>query len=225
MGKRVQVLFAAFVGLLFAAVLPHPPPGPSASVTPVGAGETRRPRATTSSRIEFSGNRGYAAGKFGTLLRTEDARRNLDRAFHGHHAGPFRVVRLIDSDSLVIAGGCAVAPLGRRWPDLQPPALDGERPACAGDIASLHFPSSEVGYLLVQDGTVLRTADGGQTWTRKTAVPDTVAFRWALRTDGHFLHGPRHRRRNDSSSGASTALVDGGNSWTRRLHGPTTSVT
>ena len=122
--------------------------------------------------LEFAGGRGYAAGKFGTLLRTDDA----GSTWTGLPTGlteDLERVRIIDSDSLVVAGGCAVRrsdDAGQTFTRLPWTASDQR---CAGNIVSLHFPSSEVGYLLVQNGTVLRTADGGLTWTRKTAVPDT----------------------------------------------------
>jgi photosystem II stability/assembly factor-like uncharacterized protein len=130
-------------------------------------------------------------------------------------------VRIIDSDSLVVAGGCAVRrsdDSGETFTRLPWTASDQR---CTGEVMSLHFPSSEIGYLVIQNGTVLRTADGGRTWTRKTALPDTPSTGGTSRPTDIWFTGP-------DTGLATTTLgayrtVDGGNSWTPVLtHAPAT---
>ena len=162
--------------------------------------------------IEFAGTRGYAAGKFGTLLRSEDSGATWTGLSTGTTQDLARV-RIIDADSLVIAGGCVVRrsdDAGQTFTRLPWTASDLR---CAGNIVSLHFPSSEVGYLLVQDGTVLRTADGGQTWTRKTAVPGTRSTGGNAQPTDVFLTG-LDTGVATTSVGQIYRTIDGGNSWT-----------
>jgi photosystem II stability/assembly factor-like uncharacterized protein len=124
--------------------------------------------------LELIGNRGYAAGKFGTLLRTDDAGASWTGIATGITQDLARV-RIIDSDSLVIAGGCALRrsdDAGQSFTRLPWTASDLN---CPSAIVSLSFPSDQVGYLSIANGTVFRTADGGKTWSRKTAVPGTPA--------------------------------------------------
>jgi photosystem II stability/assembly factor-like uncharacterized protein len=162
--------------------------------------------------IEFTGARGYAAGNFGTLLRSEDAGATWAGLSTGITQDLARV-RIIDADSLVIAGGCAVRrsdDAGQTFTRLPWTASDLR---CAGNIASLHFPSSDVGYLLVQNGTVLRTADAGKTWTRKTAVPDTSSTGGTAQPTDIFFTSVDTGVAT-TSIGRIYRTVDGGNSWT-----------
>ena len=41
----------------------------------------------------------------------------------------------------------------------------------SASLVTAAFPSSEIGYLVLSNGFVLSTADGGRTFTRKTAIP------------------------------------------------------
>ena len=42
---------------------------------------------------------------------------------------------------------------------------------CSAQVLTFAFPTSDVGYLFLSGGAVLSTADGGRTFTRRTAVP------------------------------------------------------
>ena len=46
---------------------------------------------------------------------------------------------------------------------------------CPDRVAATYFVTPQVGYLLLRDGNVLRTTDGGQTFSRGTAIPGTPA--------------------------------------------------
>jgi photosystem II stability/assembly factor-like uncharacterized protein len=132
------------------------------------------PQGNDINAIEFAGNRGYAAGKFGTLLRTDDGGTTWTGIATGLTQDLGRVW-IIDSDSLVVAGGCALRrsdDAGESFTRLPWTASDLN---CPSPIASLAFPTDQIGYLLIANGTVFRTADGGRTWSLKTAVPGTPA--------------------------------------------------
>jgi photosystem II stability/assembly factor-like uncharacterized protein len=52
---------------------------------------------------------------------------------------------------------------GERWSVLRPP--DEDHPQAAGLLDRVVFPTTEVGYVRASDGLLLKTADGGATWT------------------------------------------------------------
>src|SRR4029450_11136464 len=85
--------------------------------------------------VEFIGNRGYAAGKFGTLLRSDDAGASWAGLSTGTMQDLLRV-RVIDADSIVIAGGCVVRrsdDAGQTFTRLPWTASDQR---CTGEVAS-----------------------------------------------------------------------------------------
>jgi photosystem II stability/assembly factor-like uncharacterized protein len=210
----VQVSLAVFVGALFVQALVVT--GSAAGAVSVGhSGWTwgnPSPQGNEIRGLEFVGDRGYAAGAFGTLLRTDDAGSNWTGLSTGLTQNLTRL-RVIDTDSLVLAAGCALRrsdDAGQTFSRLPWTASDLR---CASGIASLHFPSSEVGYIVVQNGTVLRTVDGGQTWTRKTAVPDTNATGGSTQPTDIFFTAPDTGLAT-TSGGRIYRTTDGGNSWT-----------
>jgi photosystem II stability/assembly factor-like uncharacterized protein len=167
-----------------------------------------QPQGNTIFDVAFAGNRGYAAGAFGTLLATEDAGASWTGISTGITSNLVRV-RAIDANTVVIGGGCALRrsdDAGQSFQRLPWTASDTD---CPSDLASFFFPSPGVGYLLTRDGAVFQTADGGQTFARKTSVPGVDGSVTA--TDIFFLG-------NDTgvattSAGRIFRTTDGGNSW------------
>jgi photosystem II stability/assembly factor-like uncharacterized protein len=161
--------------------------------------------------IEFTGARGYAGGKFGALVRSDDGGLTWTGLATGITQDVTRI-RVIDGDSLVIAGGCAVRrsdDAGASFRRLPWTASDSN---CPSPVASLSFPNDQVGYLLIANGTIFRTADGGNTWSRRTSVPGTPSTGGPVAPTDVFFTGP--------DTGVATAggqiyrTTDGGGSWT-----------
>jgi photosystem II stability/assembly factor-like uncharacterized protein len=124
--------------------------------------------------VAFSGERGYAVGDFGTVLRTDDG----GASWNGLSTGitvDLRHVRAIGPDSFVAAGGCALRRSDDGGQSFQRLPWTASDARCSSQIAAVFYPSSSVGYLLLDNGNVLRTQDGGKTWSRRTAVPNTRA--------------------------------------------------
>ncbi len=132
------------------------------------------PQGQTIQALEFDGARGYAAGRFGTLLTTEDG----GTTWRGSATGltvPLERVSIIDSDSVVIGAECALRRSddgGETFERLPWTATDLR---CPSKVVAFDFPTDQTGYLVLEDGSVLSTADGGRTWSRETAIPVTGA--------------------------------------------------
>lgn len=218
MGSRESFVAGAIAGaaaLLIFAV-------PAAAAVSVGHAAWNwgnpLPQGNDLRALEFIGNRGYAAGEFGTLLRTDDA----GATWTGIRTGVTRDLgrlSIIDSDSLVVAGGCAVRRsdnAGQSFNRLPWTASDLN---CPEPIVSLSFPTDRSGYLLIADGNVFSTLDGGSTWSRKTAVPGTRA------TGGSA--GPTDVVFTGTDTGVATTstgriyrTADAGGSWTLERNHP-----
>jgi photosystem II stability/assembly factor-like uncharacterized protein len=132
------------------------------------------PQGQTINALEFSGARGYAAGAFGTVLTTEDSGATWSGAATGITESLDRI-SIVDQDSVVVSGGCIVRRSddgGRTFVRLPWTASDAR---CGEGVMTPEFLANETGYLLLVDGSILRTEDGGRTWSRRTAVPGTRA--------------------------------------------------
>ncbi len=170
-GKHRIAVFAAAVAAILAVAV-------SAAFGAVSVGHSGwfwgspKPQGNTLSGLDFVGDRGYASGDFGTLLRTDDAGASWTGVATGI-IDPLVRVRVINADSVVIGGGCAL----RRSDDggqsfRRLPWTPSDR-SCPSPLASFSFPTPDIGYLLTANGSVIRTADGGESFSRRTSVPGT----------------------------------------------------
>lgn len=172
------------------------------------------PQGTQLTTLEFSGSRGYAAGPFGTLLRSDDA----GATWHGVATGlteALATVRVLSPDTLIVAGRCALRRSddgGRSFRRLPWTASDA---SCTGGITAVSFPDSATGYLLLGNGNVMRSTDAGRTWSRRTAVPGTAATSAASQVSPTDLVFTSTSTGFASTNGGSVySTVDGGNTWT-----------
>ena len=86
------------------------------------------PQGNSLRALDFAGASGYAAGDFGTLLRSDDD----GASWRGLGTGireDLTEVQEIDPDSVVVAGGCALQRSDDGGSELQAAALD-----CASDL-------------------------------------------------------------------------------------------
>jgi photosystem II stability/assembly factor-like uncharacterized protein len=177
-----------------------------------------QPQGNTLNAIDFAGGTGYAAGDFGTLLKTADNGATWTGIATGITVN-LTQVRLLDANTIFIGAGCLL----RRSDDggqtfRRILATSSER-SCPASVTSFFFTTPQVGYVLLSDGTVQRTDDGGQSFQQRTAVPGTAATGaspsappsdiWFLSdTTGFALAG-----------GSIQRTTDGGNSWTPVFNG------
>ena len=209
---RRRALVAAFAAVVISACVA----APTQAGVQVGASGWQwgnpLPQGNTVSALSFAGLNGYAVGEFGTILATADG----GATWSGVKSGTFAnltEVQAIDPGALFAGGGC----VGRRSDD---GGVTGVRVAftpvessCSEPLAAAWWVNRATGYIVLADGTTLRTDNNGSTFAQKTAVPGTrAAGGGAAVSDIRFL---------DASTGlAATATgkiyrtSDGGNSWT-----------
>jgi photosystem II stability/assembly factor-like uncharacterized protein len=118
-----------------------------------------------------TGSTCYAAGAFGTLLKSSDAGSSWSGVVTGLTLDLRRVRLAGGPDSVVVGGGCSLRRSDNGGATFQRLPFSAGDLTCPSPVGAFSFPSSQVGYLVLGNNAVLSTADGGQTFTRRTAVP------------------------------------------------------
>ena len=133
------------------------------------------PQGNALSALDFNGGVGYAVGADGTALRTNDGGNTWTGLATGTSANLTRL-QIIDPNNVVVLGGngCVLRRSSDGGNTFQPLFILAQN-GCPDPVQSFFFVNGEVGYLLLHDGSVLRTADGGKTFSKQTAIPGTPA--------------------------------------------------
>jgi photosystem II stability/assembly factor-like uncharacterized protein len=181
------------------------------------------PQGNTLRALSFAGSTGYAAGDFGTLLRTADGGATWSGLLSGTFAG-LTEVQAIDADSLFAGGGCVARRSDDGGATFKRLAFTPVESSCREQLAAGWFTSDQTGYLVLTDGTVLRTDNDGQTFAQRTAVPGTRAASGSAQ--------PLDLQLTSATTGVAATsdgkvyrTTDGANSWTvvsataRSVHG------
>jgi photosystem II stability/assembly factor-like uncharacterized protein len=203
--KRLVLVVAAVALAVFAAVTAQ-----AADVTVGHSGwnwGNPQPQGNTLRAIEFEGSLGFAGGDFGTLLRSGDGGTSWTGVRTGTTAS-LGHISIADQNTVVAGGGCSLIRSDDGGQTFNPLTF-----ACSAPIASLAFPSPQNGYLLLADGTLLRTTDGGASFHPGGPVPDTP-------TDLYFTDSSTGFAVTRSSTGGAVyRTTDGGGTWFPRTTG------
>src|SRR3954452_16564403 len=177
------------------------------------------PQGNTLRAIDFVQGRGYALGDAGTVMRSDDGGATWSGLYTGTSADLDRL-QVIDPDTLVVlgGGGCVLRRSDDGGATFHKIFIAAEY-LCPAPVQAATFFDKQTGYLLLRDGSLLRTSDGGASFARQTAVPGTEASNNAAGNSAldiaftsadsgiAFVAPP--------NNGASIAFQtsDGGNSW------------
>jgi photosystem II stability/assembly factor-like uncharacterized protein len=133
------------------------------------------PQGNALSALAFNGGVGYAVGADGTALRTNDGGSTWTGLATGTSANLTKL-QIIDPNNLVVLGGngCVLRRSSDGGATFQPLFILAQN-GCPNPVQSFFFVNGEIGYLLLHDGSVLRTSDGGKTFSKQTAIPGTPA--------------------------------------------------
>jgi photosystem II stability/assembly factor-like uncharacterized protein len=207
----IKRALGAALGAAVLAALPAAPAGANVQVGSSGwLWGNPLPQGNTVRAMSFAGGAGYAAGDFGTLLKTSDG----GASWSGLAVGSFQqldVVQALDADTVFAGGGCVARRStdgGRTFTAVRFTAVER---GCKVGLRDLSFVSADVGYLLLDDGSVFATTDGGTQFAPRTAVPETrAAGGFAEPGAVAFLDA---RSGFAASGGRLFATLDGGVSW------------
>src|SRR3954454_23229428 len=177
------------------------------------------PQGNSLSSIDFVQGRGFAAGEAGAVLRTDDGGSSWSGLATGTAADLSRL-QVLDPETLIVlgGGGCVLRRSDDGGATFHKIFIAAEY-LCPAPVQAATFFDKQTGYLLLRDGSLLRTSDGGASFARQTAVPGTEASNNAAGNSAldiaftsadsgiYFVAPP--------NNGASIAFQtsDGGNSW------------
>jgi photosystem II stability/assembly factor-like uncharacterized protein len=125
--------------------------------------------------IDFLTGRGYAVGGAGTALRTDDGGATWAGLATGTGADLSRL-QIIDPETVTILGsdGCVLRRSDDGGKTFHKIFIVAEVD-CPDRVQAAYFVDKTTGYLLLRDGSVLRTTDAGQSFSKQTAIPGTQA--------------------------------------------------
>lgn len=168
------------------------------------------PQGNTVRAMSFAGATGYAAGDFGTLLKTTDGGSSWTGLPVGTFAG-MTVVQALDANTVFAGGGCVARRSVDGGATFSAVRFTSVEAGCKVGLQDLSFVSRDLGYLLLADGSVYTTTDGGTQFAPRTAVPDTRAAGGAAAPGAiAFLDASKGYA---TSGGKLFQTLDGGTSW------------
>ncbi len=133
------------------------------------------PQGNALGAIDFQAGRGYAVGRAGTALRTDDGGETWSGLATGT-ASDLARLQIIDPETVTILGadGCVLRRTDDGGKTFHKIFIVAETD-CPDRVRAATFVDKTTGYLLLADGSVLRTTDAGQSFAKQTAIPGTAA--------------------------------------------------
>ena len=132
------------------------------------------PQGNSLQALSFTGGRGYAVGTAGTALRSDDGGKAWVGLATGT-AGDLTRLQIIDPDTVVVlGGGCVLRRTDDGGKTFRKIFIVAEV-NCPDRVQAVNFIDKTTGYLLLADGSVLKTTDSGESFAKQTAIPGTAA--------------------------------------------------
>jgi photosystem II stability/assembly factor-like uncharacterized protein len=131
-----------------------------------------QPQGNTLRTVEFAGGTGYAAGDYGTLLRTTDGLgwSGLSTGLPGTQIAQIRV---LDPNVVILGVDCVMRRSDDGGQTFRRVPFAAREVGCPSGVSTFHFPAPNTGYVALRDGSVISTADGGQSFGGRQPLPGT----------------------------------------------------
>ncbi len=169
------------------------------------------PQGETLNAVSFIGSRGYAAGAFGTVLRSDDGGVTWAGLASGT-VSSFLTLREVDPSTVVVGGGCSVRESTNAGASFTRLPINESETDCQTKTVSFSFTSAMTGYVEQTDGSIFLTQDAGHTVAARTAVPlngaSAAEIDFTSPTTGFAVTGA-------PGSGRIYRTTDGAGSWTQ----------
>jgi photosystem II stability/assembly factor-like uncharacterized protein len=147
-----------------------------------------QPQGNSLRTIEFAAGTGYAAGDYGTLLRTENGL-TWSGVSTGLPGARIEEIRVIDPRTVILGVGCVMRRSDDGGQTFRRVPFAASDTNCPSGVATFHFPSATTGYVALKDGNVFETADGGQSFGGRQFLPGTqVGGGQAEPSDMYFVN-------------------------------------
>lgn len=209
--RRISAIAAALLCALSAVLVAQ------AAASPVSVGRSGwawsepAPQGETLQRVAFLGAVGYASGRNGTVLRSEDGGQSWVGLASGTEAD-LNQLQQIGPSTVLVGGGCTLRISTDGGAGFQRLDINESEQECAHQLASFSFLSASSGYVEQSDGSVLYTGDGGRSLSPRTPVP----LNGGTPAQIDFLSSTLGFALVDSSAGARIYRTsDGAGSWTQ----------
>ncbi|MFT4049754.1 MAG: YCF48-related protein [Solirubrobacterales bacterium] len=146
------------------------------------------PQGNSLYAAKSSNGRVWAGGANGTLIHSGDNGSTWSAARTGL-LDDIRVVETIGPNSVVFAGSCALRRTDDGGVTVRRLPWSVSDDTCAAKIQAVSFTAPLIGYLLLSNGEVFRTSDGGDSWHKQGVVPGAPASGGEPVYDMHFSGG------------------------------------
>lgn len=209
-----RLLTAAVVAL---AMLSFAVTGANAAVVAGNTGwywSNPLPQGNTLSEVDTIAGRAYVAGQAGSIMRSDNGGASWTGIRSGLPADLSRinVLRAVNPDTIVFASDCGLRRSDDGGVTVRRLPWTSNDVSCAAPIVSLSFPTPVMGYLLLANGDILQTQDGGNSWRRQTPAPGSKVLGGAAKVSDIAF--------TSASSGVISVgnqlfySTDSGSSWT-----------
>src|SRR3954452_3519296 len=141
-----------FLAALAAATTTAALMAPAADAANVGVGQSGwlwgnpQPQGNTLRAVEFAGGVGYAAGDFGTLMRTTDGGQSWTGVPTGITSNLTRI-RAVDANTVVLGAGCVLRRSDDGGATFRRVPFTNSETNCPAQLQSFQFPTPLIGYL------------------------------------------------------------------------------
>ncbi len=184
------------------------------------------PQGYSLNDIQFAGNRGYAVGAGGTALRTDDGGATWSGLFTGTSTTA-NSLDVIGPDTVAVStgggGNCSI----RLSTDGGATFINrrlGDSDTDCGETGfrGFDFVNATTGFVIRNDGKVLTTTNGGDTFAPRSGVDGGTSIRFLNETTGYAASSNGKIYRTTDGAQTWTPIYDAGNSLSEiRLTSPT----